>query len=163
MSLPYISLFISFHWNFLFTRLTLISKKKKKKERHLRVAVKYSPSFNDLGFLIDFGVQFLTAMATALMWDFPRSEIHSKGAMSFCCCHFSVSKLCLTLCNPMDCSTGPPYPLPSPKVFPSSCPLNRWEHPDISFSVTLFSFTLQYFPISESFPKSQLFEIGGQI
>ena len=29
---------------------------------------------------------------------------------------------------------------PSPRVCPSSCPLNRWWYPTISFSATLFSF-----------------------
>ena len=58
--------------------------------------------------------------------------------------------------------TSPPCPSPSPGVCPSSCPLNRWCHPTISSSVTLFSFCLQSFPVSESFPMSQLFTSGGQ-
>ena len=46
--------------------------------------------------------------------------------------------------------------------FPSSCPLNRWCHPTISSSFALFSFCLQSFPASGSFPMSQLFASGGQ-
>ena len=55
-----------------------------------------------------------------------------------------------------------PCPSPSHGVCPSSCPLNRWCHPTISSSVTLFSFCLQPFPASGSFPVSQLFPSGGQ-
>ena len=56
----------------------------------------------------------------------------------------------------------PPCSSPSPGVCPSSCPLNQWFHPTISSSVTLVSFCLQSFPLSESFPMSQLFTSGGQ-
>ena len=42
----------------------------------------------------------------------------------------------------------PPCSSPSPGVCPSSCPLNRWCHPTISSSVTLFSFCPQSFPAS---------------
>ena len=38
----------------------------------------------------------------------------------------------------------PPCPLPSPRVCPSSCPLQH-DHPAISSSDTLFSFCLQFF------------------
>ena len=55
-----------------------------------------------------------------------------------------------------------PYPSLSPGVYPSSCPLNLWCHPTISSSVILFSFCLQSFPASGSFPMSQLFPFGGQ-
>ena len=37
------------------------------------------------------------------------------------------------------------------------CPLSQWCHPTISSSVTLFSFCLQSFPASWSFPMSQFF------
>ena len=43
---------------------------------------------------------------------------------------------------------------------PSSRPLHRWCHPAISSSDTLFSFCLQFFPASGSFPMSQLFTSG---
>ena len=55
-----------------------------------------------------------------------------------------------------------PCPSPSPGVYPSSCPLNQWCHPTISSSFALFSFCLQYFPASGSFPMSQLFASDGQ-
>ena len=44
----------------------------------------------------------------------------------------------------------------------SLCPLSWWCHPTISSSVTLFSFCLQSFPASGSFPMSWLFASGGQ-
>ena len=49
----------------------------------------------------------------------------------------------------------PPCPSPSPGICPRSCPLNQWCHTNISSSVTLFSFCLQSFPASGSFPMSQ--------
>ena len=49
-----------------------------------------------------------------------------------------------------------------PRVHPSSCPLSRWCHPAISSSAALFSFCLQPFPASGSFPVSWLFTLGGQ-
>ena len=55
-----------------------------------------------------------------------------------------------------------PCPSPSPRVFPSSCPLNRWCHPIISSSATRFSSCHQSFPVSGSFPMSWLFASGGQ-
>ena len=55
----------------------------------------------------------------------------------------------------------PPCPLPTPGVYPNSCPLSRWCHPTISSSVVPFS-CLQSFPASGSFPMSQLFTSGGQ-
>ena len=60
----------------------------------------------------------------------------------------------------MDCST--PCLSLSPGVCPSSCPLNQWCYPIISSSAALFSFCLQSFPASGSFPMGQLFASGGQ-
>ena len=48
------------------------------------------------------------------------------------------------------------------RVYSDSSPLNRWCHSTISSSVILFSFCLQYFLASGSFPMSQLFASGGQ-
>ena len=55
-----------------------------------------------------------------------------------------------------------PCPPPSPRGCLSSCPLHHWCHPSISSSVS-FSFCLQSFPASGSFPMSWLFTTGGQI
>ena len=56
----------------------------------------------------------------------------------------------------------PPCPSPTPRVHPNSCPLSRWCHPTILYSVVPFSSCLQSFPASGSFPMSQLFTSGGQ-
>ena len=56
----------------------------------------------------------------------------------------------------------PPYPSPTPRVYPNPCPLSQWCHPTISFSVVPFSSCLQSFPASGSFQMSQLFASGGQ-
>ena len=53
-------------------------------------------------------------------------------------------------------------PSPSPGICPSSCPVNWWCHPTISSSAAPFSFCLQYFPASGSFPMNWLFASGGQ-
>ena len=56
--------------------------------------------------------------------------------------------------------------LPCSSLFPracsNSCPLSRWCHPTISSSIIPFSFCLQSFPASGSFPMSQLFASGSQ-
>ena len=56
----------------------------------------------------------------------------------------------------------PPCPSPTPGVYPNSCPLSRWCHPAISFSVIPFSPCTHSFPTSGSFPMSWLFASGGQ-
>ena len=54
-----------------------------------------------------------------------------------------------------------PCPSATPGVHPNPCPLSRWCHPTISFSVVPFSCD-QCFPASRYFPMSQLFAWGGQ-
>jgi len=53
-------------------------------------------------------------------------------------------------------------PSPFPEVCPSSCPLDQWCHLAISSSDALFSFCCQSFPVSGTFPMSQLFVSGDQ-
>ena len=67
-----------------------------------------------------------------------------------------------TLWNPMDCSmSGLPVHYQLGACL-NSCPLSRWCHPSISSSVNPFSFHIQSFPTSGSFPMSQFFTRGGQ-
>ena len=78
----------------------------------------------------------------------------------FCC---SVSKSCLTLCSPMDCSM-PGFPV---LHYLSEFAQTHVHWADdaiqsISSSVAPFSFCPQSFPPSGSFPMSQLFASGGQ-
>ena len=56
----------------------------------------------------------------------------------------------------------PPCPSPAPRVHLNPRPLSRWCHPTISSSVIPFSFCLQSFPVSGSFPVSQFFTLGSQ-
>ena len=53
-----------------------------------------------------------------------------------------------------------PCPLPSPGVCSNLRPLSRWCYPTISSSVVPFSSFPQSFPVSGSFPMSQLFTGG---
>ena len=64
----------------------------------------------------------------------------------------------------MNCSMlgFPVLPSLSPGACSNSCPLSHWYYLTISSSATLFSFCLQSFPESGSFPMSQLFASGGQ-
>ena len=58
--------------------------------------------------------------------------------------------------------TRPPHPSPPPRACSNSCPSSQWCHPTNSFSVVPFSFCLQSFPATGSFPVSQFFTSGGQ-
>ena len=55
-----------------------------------------------------------------------------------------------------------PSSSPTPGAYLNSYPSSRWCHPTISSSVVPFSFCLQSFPASGSFPMSQFFTSGGQ-
>ena len=90
-----------------------------------------------------------------------RKHLVKEKVIGCCCC--SVTKLCPTLCNPMDCST-PGFPvLHYLQVCSDSCPVTQWCHPNISPSVTPFSACPQSFPVSGSFPMCCLFALGGQL
>ena len=75
----------------------------------------------------------------------------------------SVTQLCPTLCNPMECST-PGFPVHHQllEFTQTHVHLSRWCHPTISSSVVPFSSCLQSLPASGSFPMSQFFTSGGQ-
>ena len=55
-----------------------------------------------------------------------------------------------------------PCPSLTPRACSNSCPSSRWCHPTFSSSVIPFSSSLQSFPVSGSFPRSQFFISGGQ-
>ena len=77
-------------------------------------------------------------------------------------CYCSVTKSCPTLWPQGLQHARPPCPSLSPRVCPSSCPLDQWCYLTISSSPAPFSFCLQSFPEPGSFPKSWLFTSGGQ-
>ena len=56
----------------------------------------------------------------------------------------------------------PPCPSPTTRVYQNSCPSSRWFHPTISSFVIPFFSSPQSFPVSGSFPMSQLFASGSQ-
>ena len=77
--------------------------------------------------------------------------------------------MCFAVVRPLSCvqlyglqHARLPRPSPSPRVYSNSCPLSRWCHPTISSSVVPFTFCLQSFPASGSFPMSQFFTSGGR-
>ena len=79
-----------------------------------------------------------------------------------CCCCF-IAKSCLTLYDPMDCSSMPDSPvLHCLPVCSNSCLLSQWCYLTISSSAAPFSCCLQPFAISGLFPTSQIFTSGGQ-
>ena len=86
---------------------------------------------------------------------FTKGNVHSAQFTS-------VTQLCPTLCDSMDCSTPSLPVLHQCPVYPNACPLSHWCHPNISSSIVPFSSCPQSFPASGSFQKSQYFESGSQ-
>ena len=90
-----------------------------------------------------------------------QSDILKLSSSHVTCC-FSVTKLHLALCNPMDCSTpGSPvlhYLLLFTLIYV------HWVNDTIQIAHALppLILSLQYFPASGSFPKTWLFTPGGQ-
>ena len=75
----------------------------------------------------------------------------------------SVTQLCLTLCDPMNCSTrGLPVHHQLPEFTQTHVHWVSDAHPTISSSVIHFSSSPQSFSASGSFQMSQLFASGGQ-
>jgi len=74
----------------------------------------------------------------------------------WCCC--SITKSCPTLCYPMDCSI-PDFPVHHylPEFAQIHYSLSWWCYLTILSSAALFSFCLQSFLASESFPVAQHF------
>ena len=66
-----------------------------------------------------------------------------------------------SLCNPKEQHTRLLCPSAAPRACSNSCPSSQWCHPTISSSVVP-ELLLQSFPVSGSFPISQLFPSGGQ-
>ena len=83
-------------------------------------------------------------------------KVSNRNSLYFCCC--SVTKLCPTVCIPVECSTPGSsvlhYLLELLKLM---CPLSRWCYLTLSSSATPFSFCSR-----QSFSMSQLFTSGDQ-
>ena len=56
----------------------------------------------------------------------------------------------------------PPCPSPTSRVHPNPCPLCQWCYSTYSSSIVPFSSCPQSFPVSGSFPMSQLSVSGGE-
>ena len=82
--------------------------------------------------------------------------------IQFSSVHFSRSVVSDSLWLHESQHTRPPCPSPTPRVHPNSCASSRWCHPATSSSVVPFSSCPQSLPVSESFPRSQLFAWGAQ-
>ena len=80
----------------------------------------------------------------------------------FFCCWYSVCKSCHTLQSYGLQQARLPCHSLSSGVCSNSCPLSQWCSLTISSSIVLFSFCLQSFPTSGSFPVSWLFQSDGQ-
>ena len=98
-------------------------------------------------------------------WE-PKSHLGSDASLSLSALPEPAppcrAKSCLTLCDPMNCST-PGLPVHHQLgVHPDSRPSSQWCHPAISSSVVPFSSCPQSLPASGSFPMSQLFTWGAQ-
>ena len=98
----------------------------------------------------------LVSLHSQLILNFHFFHIYILSSVQFS----SVTQSCVTLCDPIDCST--PGPSPIPRACSNSCPSGWWCHPTISPSVIPFSSRLQSVPASGSFPVSQFFTWGGQ-
>ena len=85
-----------------------------------------------------------------------------KPRLYFCNCHCSITESRLTLCPHELQHARLPCPSLSPRICSDSCPLSRWCHPTISYSVISYSFCFQSFPALGSFPVSHLFVSGVQ-
>ena len=72
----------------------------------------------------------------------------------------SVAQSCLTLCDPMNHTPGPPVHHQLPEF--TQTHVHWWCHPAISSSVVPFSSCPQSLPAAESFPMSQHFSSDGQ-
>ena len=92
----------------------------------------------------------------------PSSSWISEHSVQFSSIQFSLSVVSHSLQPHGLLHVRGPCPLPTPRVYPNSCPLSGWYHPIISSSVIPFSSCLQSFPASGSFQMSQFFTLYGQ-
>ena len=99
---------------------------------------------------------------TAHIYIFNNIWLTSSLVIVPCSVQFSHSVVSNSLQPHESQHMRPPCPSPTPGFHPNQCPSSRWCHPTISSSVVPFSFCLQSFPASGSFPVSQLFAWGGQ-
>ena len=97
------------------------------------------------------------------MWDSSHVDLtlndYWRWGLSFCCCCCPVTQLCPTICDPMGYSTSG---FPVLHQFPEHTQTHVHQVGDAVQSFHPLSSRLQSFPTSGSFPRSQIFESGGQ-
>ena len=86
-------------------------------------------------------------------WDERRTE-SAKRLIGCCCC--SVCEVMSDSVTPRTAAHQATLSFTSPGVCSNSCPLSRWWYLTISSPATSFSFCLQSFPGSGSFPVTLL-------
>ena len=94
--------------------------------------------------------QFSSKILPMVIMGWPKISsqyFHNTQLSSF----HAFTQSCQTLRHHESKHARPPYPSPTPKVYPDSCPLNRWCHPAISSSVSPFSSCPQSLPASGPF------------
>ena len=124
---------------------------------HFRV-LQLTAHYNCLGPLtVD---QFLGPIRQIHAWTECHQVLKAPQHGDRCCI---VAKSCPALCTPWIAAHHASLSFTISRVCSNSCPLSQWCHPTVSFCATLFSFVLQSFPESGSFPMSCLFASGGQI
>ena len=116
-------------------------------------------SWTWLTFTFTFGVHRGAIWGSEPQSPFPGLSLSHFTSSASCC--YSFAKSCSALCNPMDCSR-PDSVLCYLPEYSDSCPSSQWCYLTISSSAIHFSFCLQSFSASGSFPVSQLFTSGGQ-
>ena len=88
-----------------------------------------------------------------------------KGFISWLWCYLSVQfnhSVVSDSATPWTAACRASLSITNSWSLPNSCPLSWWGNPSISSSVIPFSSHPQSFPVSGSFPMSQLFASGGQ-
>ena len=112
--------------------------------------------------LMNYGQRFMTLYRR--QWSrlsSPKKEMQ-KGKMDVWVQFSSVTQLCPTIHDAMDCST-PGFPVyQQPPEFAQTHVHRVSDAPSISHSVMRFSSRLQSFPASGSFQMSHFFPSGGQ-
>ena len=97
-----------------------------------------------------------------ITWNQIWHLFHSLPYIQFSSVQFSLSVMYDSLWPYGMQHTRPPCPLPTPGIYPNSCPLSWWCYPTISSSVIPFSSHPKSFPAPGSFQMSQLFASDGQ-
>ena len=113
------------------------------------------------------GFMFLSYQFSNIFGAFVQSRKKNKTAFLLRKC--STLSLVEFSCSVMSDSLRPyglhaarlPCLSPTPGACSNLCPLSWWCHPTSSSFVVLYSFCLQSFPASGSFPVSEFFSSGG--